>query len=589
MANKLLLHKKITLLSLLCLFAATFSLYAQKTAAADEHFTQKIEWEKDEYALRYEVEIETVLKDGKTSRVSVEKTTDSKLSVSLPAGNYRYKITKFDFLDRAFTESEWFPFEIVKAIQPAIQSVEPDNAYYIKGMPLDITLTGSGFLADSTVELSAADGKKTPAVKIASIEENGTKAHLQIAAQNNRETSYTVTIKNPGKLSAQSGAFAVHEAVQPVISEAEPTQIILQKGENALISIECSGIDENTVFEFVSSGGKVRLPAGAAIAGSGKKQTAQITVQNPREDSYTLSASNPGGLSDSFKTFIVRRTSMPQLANATSGKYSLKKNQQLAVIFEGSGFQKDSLYYLLPQEKAQNGHVSISEKGAVACSSSSERPDGLVEAVFSAADLSNTVYTAVVENPGKLTSYAGRQEVTVIPVSDITFSGGIFIGKDLYNDTLISDTDKSYIQGISADMALIPAKTDSGYWGTDLSLLVSDNLKSDKNAYDLTMRLYMFHLNLLYQHPFLIEKLRLSLHAGPGITVISKKIDYSSSTFGTQNETYSLFVSAQAGAFVSFYPLKNMFVEAGCDFVHIFATDMPTGLILPALKAGIRL
>lgn len=212
-----------------------------------------------------------------------------------------------------------------------------------------------------------------------------------------------------------------------------------------------------------------------------------------------------------------------------------------------------------------------------------------MEASFKASDLSNTVYTAAVENPGHLTSSAGWQDITVIPVSDIIFSGGILIMKDVYNDTLISHSDDSCLKGIQAKASIIPLKTDYGYFGADISAKYTKWSESG-SSYNLDMDMALVHLDIIFEHPFFTERIRPSVHAGPGITVIGKDISYASSVLKEeQNKTYSAFVSAQAGVSCTIYPLNHFFIEAECDFVHIFASDMPTGLIIPSVLAGIRL
>lgn len=70
-----------------------------------------ISWKGGENALRYEIEIEREEIDGFTSYLK-ESTTEKFLIVTLPPGNYSYKINSFDILDRPSTSTEWIYFEV---------------------------------------------------------------------------------------------------------------------------------------------------------------------------------------------------------------------------------------------------------------------------------------------------------------------------------------------------------------------------------------------------------------------------------------------------------------------------------------------
>ncbi len=91
------------------------NLYAQ-----EKHFEQKLEWKEDANAFEYKVEVKN-LSDGKITSYT---TSENFMDLNLPAGNYQYRITVYDFLGRASDVSSWQGFEITKASVPTIQNIE---------------------------------------------------------------------------------------------------------------------------------------------------------------------------------------------------------------------------------------------------------------------------------------------------------------------------------------------------------------------------------------------------------------------------------------------------------------------------------
>jgi hypothetical protein len=89
-------------------FTLTFALYAQ---SENQLFMRRIVWRGDEYALRYAVEIDR-LENGRYQTRLREFTQSFYIDVSLPLGEYRFRIIPYDILDRPAEASQWMRFEI---------------------------------------------------------------------------------------------------------------------------------------------------------------------------------------------------------------------------------------------------------------------------------------------------------------------------------------------------------------------------------------------------------------------------------------------------------------------------------------------
>jgi hypothetical protein len=80
----------------------------------EQRYVQQLVWVGDEYTLKYEVVIERG--EGRTYRAySREFTEKPALQISLPPGNYRYRIISYDYLEQPGGASEWVNLEIKPA------------------------------------------------------------------------------------------------------------------------------------------------------------------------------------------------------------------------------------------------------------------------------------------------------------------------------------------------------------------------------------------------------------------------------------------------------------------------------------------
>jgi len=80
----------------------------------EQRYVQQIAWIGDEYTLKYEVVIEK--NDGKGYLVFMREFTDlPTLQISVPPGNYRYRIIPYDFLEQPGDASAWINIDIKPA------------------------------------------------------------------------------------------------------------------------------------------------------------------------------------------------------------------------------------------------------------------------------------------------------------------------------------------------------------------------------------------------------------------------------------------------------------------------------------------
>ena len=129
--------------------ALCLMLCAALLSADEPKFSQRIEWRANANALEYKVEIQNVATDA-VSSFTTEKTF---AELSLAPGNYRYRVTVYDFLGRKATTSAWTAFSVIQAARPEIRSIEKNVTAPDADERLEIAVDIANVSADSVVEL----------------------------------------------------------------------------------------------------------------------------------------------------------------------------------------------------------------------------------------------------------------------------------------------------------------------------------------------------------------------------------------------------------------------------------------------------
>jgi hypothetical protein len=132
MMNKKSALLKLTFLT--ALFLTVFSLPAQSASpqggrrVIEQRYVQQLVWTGDEYTLKYEVAVE--LDEGEGYRVFMREFTESSgFQISLPPGNYRYRVIPYDFLEQPGEPSDWIILNVRSApiVPVEVRTDEADN------------------------------------------------------------------------------------------------------------------------------------------------------------------------------------------------------------------------------------------------------------------------------------------------------------------------------------------------------------------------------------------------------------------------------------------------------------------------------
>lgn len=146
--------KKINFLVLFCVILLHgFNAFPQaeknKTKIEKNSFEQKIQWEQDENASEYKVEI----RDIKSGKKYYFETEENFVNLNLPASRYEYQVTVLNSFGRVQTASGWNSFEIFKAELPEIVKVQKKSVVPSKDDDFFIETDIKNVNEDSAVSL----------------------------------------------------------------------------------------------------------------------------------------------------------------------------------------------------------------------------------------------------------------------------------------------------------------------------------------------------------------------------------------------------------------------------------------------------
>ena len=212
--------------------------YLLSEAGGSIRFIQRLSWQKAQYAVRYSVLLERKNEEMDTFVEALRRNLDAEINyidVSVPAGEYRYRVYSFNVLGLLDTSTEWEYFTVLRAIQPAISSFYPEAFYLDRETPRILNLTGENLLPDTEiylVSLTLLDENNEPLI-IKPIElhlnELGETARLFFDDEDIVAGSYEIMAINPGGLYDKTGTFSV--------SIAKPFDINVAGGYSPSLSL----------------------------------------------------------------------------------------------------------------------------------------------------------------------------------------------------------------------------------------------------------------------------------------------------------------------------------------------------------------
>ncbi|MDR0527969.1 MAG: hypothetical protein LBG79_09185 [Spirochaetaceae bacterium] len=193
------------ILPVLTLYSAPDLSYREEI---NRRIVQRIEWQKDEAALDYLIEIEQ-FKDGFWNLVFTETTAENFVEVSLLHGTYRYRLTPSDLLGRRPSVRPWASLIIHQIFQPELLRAEPEFFYLDTGeAEYELEIFGSNILNESVFKLRSNNGVEISAKRVIRAPD-GNSAKLEFNRASLSEGLFEIIIENPGALSDSLRNFRI--------------------------------------------------------------------------------------------------------------------------------------------------------------------------------------------------------------------------------------------------------------------------------------------------------------------------------------------------------------------------------------------
>jgi len=166
-------------------------------------FIQKLAWSGGTNSLHCEVIIEKE-ENGNFVSYHTGITTENYLEISLPPGDYRFRVIPYDILGKPSTGTQWAQFKVFNAVKPELYQPEDDMNYYNDKKGSKFYFNGNNIEPDAQVYFINSEGKHIAPVEIIR-SYDGSSVNLVFDKGQLTDGEYDVVVVNPGGLETSIG------------------------------------------------------------------------------------------------------------------------------------------------------------------------------------------------------------------------------------------------------------------------------------------------------------------------------------------------------------------------------------------------
>lgn len=446
---------------------------------------------------------------------------------SLAAGTYRYRVSVYNLLGKLSSTSEWKPFTVSESPLPKKGGDEFTQTLSWKG----------GGAAIWRVELeNTATGER------GIFETEQTSAPLSLSAGKYRYRVTPIDVLGKRGQASDWVCFEVFKANKPEIKKIEET-VVKSDGGKVALGVDIANITEGSTVELIrereegsfdEDGGGTRGKAGDETASAGT-----VYFDTVGAGTWRLRVTNPSGLSTESEPFSIQ------------------------------GGDTEVVYAPEPEESGRT-YRSITLSAGVGLWFNLY--DGTLWERNNVTYFGQKIVPALTATAQFLPFRAGRRDRWGFSLS---FDGTrLFYRGDAYNQTTtlgFATARAVYHRSLVSDYLFAAFKAGGG-----MAMIQSDVAYKDGSG---------VNIDIGYSERRSARAVRAARAADDPD---SESTD-SASTAAAPEEGTAFHPCVHAGLSLVWVPFTRLSVEAGADFTHIFANDMPTGIITPYLMVGIRL
>ena len=568
--------KKINFLVFFCVILLHgFNAFPQaeknKTKIEKNSFEQKIQWEQDENASEYKVEI----RDVKSGKKYYFETEENFVNLNLPASRYEYQVTVLNSFGRVQTASGWNSFEIFKAELPEIVKVQKKSVVPSKDDDFFIETDIKNVNEDSAVSLVNEKTGKTIKGSLVMQKSAGKneKTATKVKFPKVENGEWKLIVENPLGQKTESAS------IQVVDQKTEEARIAAEKAERERIA---KAEEEKRLAEEARIAEEKRLAEEAEAAralelarAEEERQLAQKQEEERRKAEEARIAAENAERERLAKAEEEKR--LAEEARIAEEKRLAEEAEAARALELARAEEERQLAQKQEEErrKAEEARIAA-EKAEQERLAKAEEEKRLAEEARIAEE-KRLAEEKIASEPE--TKKSGKKEKRIL---------GFYAAADgglLFSPFFDEFSDGKAMPFLGLKLGFVPEIKNSNRIGIEIDSLVSKYELNTSN-YDYSDKFAFLRMNLLYQRKIFRNALKLNVRAGGNLIFIQNFMDYKDSDNLKKDAAYG-YLGVQGGSSLVF-TAGNFLMEAGADYIFVFIDGMPTDFLSPYISLGVR-
>ena len=568
--------KKINFLVLFCVILLHgFNAFPQaeknKTKIEKNSFEQKIQWEQDENASEYKVEI----RDVKSGKKYYFETEENFVNLNLPASRYEYQVTVLNSFGRVQTASGWNSFEIFKAELPEIVKVQKKSVVPSKDDDFFIETDIKNVNEDSAVSLVNEKTGKTIKGSLVMQKSAGKneKTATKVKFPKVENGEWKLIVENPLGQKTESAS------IQVVDQKTEEARIAAEKAERERLA---KAEEEKRLAEEARIAEEKRLAEEAEAAralelarAEEERQLAQKQEEERRKKEEARIAAEKAERERLAKAEEEKR--LAEEARIAEEKRLAEEAEAARALELARAEEERQLAQKQEEERRKKEEARIAaEKAERERLAKAEEEKRLAEEARIAEE-KRLEEEKIASEPE--TKKSGKKEKRIL---------GFYAAADgglLFSPFFDEFSDGKAMPFLGLKLGFVPEIKKSNRIGIEIDSLVSKYELNTSN-YDYSDKFAFLRMNLLYQRKIFRNALKLNVRAGGNLIFIQNFMDYKDSDNLKKDAAYG-YLGVQGGSSLVF-TAGNFLMEAGADYIFVFIDGMPTDFLSPYISLGIR-
>ena len=568
--------KKINFLVLFCVILLHgFNAFPQaeknKTKIEKNSFEQKIQWEQDENASEYKVEI----RDVKSGKKYYFETEENFVNLNLPASRYEYQVTVLNSFGRVQTASGWNSFEIFKAELPEIVKVQKKSVVPSKDDDFFIETDIKNVNEDSAVSLVNEKTGKTIKGSLVMQKSAGKneKTATKVKFPKVENGEWKLIVENPLGQKTESAS------IQVVDQKTEEARIAAEKAERERLA---KAEEEKRLAEEARIAEEKRLAEEAEAARAlelaraeeerqleqkqeeerRKKEEARIAAEKAEQERLAK-AEEEKRLAEEAR--IAEEKRLAEEAEAARALELARAEEERQLAQKQEEERRKAEEARIAAEKAERERLAKAEEEKRLAEEARIAEEKRLEEEKIAAEPE--------------TKKSGKREKRIL---------GFYAAADgglLFSPFFDEFSDGKAMPFLGLKLGFVPEIKNSNRIGIEIDSLVSKYELNTSN-YDYSDKFAFLRMNLLYQRKIFRNALKLNVRAGGNLIFIQNFMDYKDSDNLKKDAAYG-YLGVQGGSSLVF-TAGNFLMEAGADYIFVFIDGMPTDFLSPYISLGIR-